>query len=65
MTTQTQAIPKLGTLERTMFDALLEKGNVGVTIFDLEGTGINEDNIDEIVENLKTGNFEPDSCLRH
>lgn len=61
----TQPVPKEGTLERKMFDALIEKGDVGVTIFDLHGTGINEDNIDAVVENLKTGNFEPDLSPRH
>jgi hypothetical protein len=60
-------IPAEGTLERIFFNALLnaEEGS-GVTYLDLVGTGITEDNIDQIAQNLRNGIFvaENDGDLR-
>ena len=60
-------IPAEGTLERIFFNALLnaEEGS-GVTYLDLVGTGITEDNIDQIAQNLRNGMFvaENDGDLR-
>jgi len=55
--------PKKGTLERTMFDKLKEKGKLGVTVSDLVGTGIDHTNIDLIVSNLRTGMFESEDDI--
>ena len=54
------AIPKKGTLERILFDKIEENGGEGVTCYDLRGTGIDESNIDEVIENIKSGKFEPE-----
>ena len=53
-------IPSHGTLERIMFDALCESDK-GVTFLDLVGTGITEENIEQIVQNLRTGMFIADN----
>ena len=50
-------MPKQGTLERVMLDKLMESKN-GVTFLDFVGTGITEDNIDQIAENLRHGMYE-------
>ncbi len=51
-------IPKEGTLERL----LLEKAIDGpVTYLDFVGTGITEENIDQIVQNLRNGMFEAEN----
>lgn len=51
--------PKLGTLERVFLEKLIEKSE-GVTYLDLIGTGITEENIDQIANNLRNGMFESD-----
>lgn len=63
-------IPAIGTLERVFLDKivetdLIEKGR-GVTFFDFIGTGITEENIDQIVNNLRNGMFvaENDKTLK-
>ena len=48
------AIPKKGTLERILFDKIEENGGEGVTCYDLRDTGIDEGNIDEVIENIKS-----------
>ena len=53
-------VPKVGSLERLMVEKMLEKPE-GVTFFDFEGTGITEDNIDQIVQNLRTGMYEAEN----
>ena len=49
-------MPKSGTLERVFLDALVESEQ-GVTFLDLAGTGITEENIEQIAENLRNGMF--------
>lgn len=49
-------IPVEGSLERIFLDALC-KNKEGVTFLDLVGTGITEDNIELIANNLRTGMF--------
>ncbi len=52
-------IPVQGTLERVMFDALLKAPpGQGVCFLDLVGTGITEENIDQVVQNLRNGMYE-------
>lgn len=61
-------MPKIGTLERVMLDALLKcKEGEGVTFLDLVGTGITAENIDQIVQNLRNGMYESeiDGLLIH
>jgi len=50
-------IPKIGTLERLLFDKLIVSES-GVTFFDFVGTGITEENIDQIAQNLRHGIYE-------
>ena len=51
-------MPAEGTLERIFFNALLNaEEESGVTFLDLVGTGITEDNIDQIAQNLRNGMF--------
>jgi len=45
-------MPKRGTLERLMVEKMLEKPG-GVTFLDFVGTGITENNIDQIAQNLR------------
>jgi hypothetical protein len=54
---ESDLIPKAGTLERVMLDKLMESEN-GVSFLDFVGTGITEDNIDQIAENLRHGMYE-------
>lgn len=49
-------LPAEGTLERIFLDALVDSPN-GVTFLDLVGTGITEENIEQVAENLRTGMF--------
>lgn len=53
-------MPKRGTLERVLLDAMVDKPG-GVTFLDLIGTGITEENIDQIANNLRNGMFESES----
>ena len=50
-------IPKEGTLERLVLDKLIDS-ETGVTYLDFVGTGITEDNIDQLIQNLRHGMFE-------
>ena len=50
-------MPKEGTLERVMLDLMMEREE-GVTFLDFIGTGITEENIDQIAENLRNGMYE-------
>lgn len=58
-------MPAQGTLERVLFDALLAS-EAGVSFLDLVGTGVTEENIDQLAQNLRTGMFiaENDDELR-
>ena len=51
-------IPKQGTLERVLLDALMQGP---VTYLDLVETGITEENIDQIIQNLRHGMFEAEN----
>lgn len=53
-------MPKEGTLERVLVDAMLASDQ-GVTFLDLVGTGITEANIDQVAQNLRTGMFEAEN----
>lgn len=53
-------MPKAGSLERLMVEKMWEHPE-GVTFFDFEGTGITEENIDQIVQNLRTGMYEAEN----
>ena len=59
-------MPINGTLERVLLDAMLYKDE-GVTFLDLIGTGITEENIEQVAENLRNGMFiaENDNKLEH
>lgn len=59
-------IPAEGTLERILLEALLAHPE-GVTFMDMVGTGITEDNIDQVIQNLQTGMYisEDDSGVHH
>lgn len=60
-------MPALGTLERVLVDAMLKcPEGEGVTFLDLIGTGITEENIDQVAQNLRNGMFiaENDDELR-
>jgi hypothetical protein len=46
--------PKEGSLERIFLEKIANSEN-GVTFLDFVGTGITEDNIDQIVRNLEYG----------
>jgi len=52
-------IPKEGTLERLFIDKIMELGKV--TFLDFVGTGITEDNIDQIAQNLRNGMYEAEN----
>ena len=59
--------PKVGTLESILLEAMLSKPQgEGVSYLDFVGTGITEDNIDQIVNNLRHGMYESedDSSLK-
>jgi hypothetical protein len=51
-------MPKRGTLERVMIEKMIELDPVGVTFLDFVGTGITEDNIDQIAQNLRYAMYE-------
>ncbi len=54
--------PKKGSLERVMLDAMISAGPGGsVSFMDFIGTGITEENIDQIANNLRTGMFEAEN----
>ena len=53
-------MPKNGTLERMLVDAMLASEE-GVTYLDLAGTGITEDNIEQVAQNLRNGMFEAEN----
>ena len=53
-------IPKTGTLERVMIEKLMINKD-GVTYLDFVGTGITEENIDQIAKNLRNGMFEAEN----
>lgn len=57
--------PRAGTLERLVLEKMLEKPE-GVTFLDFVGTGVTEENIDGIIQNLRTGMYdgEADGSLR-
>jgi hypothetical protein len=48
-------LPKQGTLERVFLDRLMEIKQV--SFLDLVGTGITEENIEQIAENLRNGMY--------
>lgn len=52
-------MPKKGTLERLMLDKMITSN--GVTYLDFVGTGITEENIDQIAQNLRNGMFEAEN----
>lgn len=49
-------MPASGTLERILLDKMLEKPE-GVTFMDFQGTGITEQNIDDVANNLRFGMY--------
>lgn len=53
-------MPRVGTLERLLLDAMIESNKFGngVTFMDFEGTGITEGNINQIAQNLRNGMYE-------
>lgn len=53
-------MPKKGTLERVLVDAMLASKE-GVTFLDLAGTGITETNIEQVAQNLRNGMFEAEN----
>lgn len=50
-------MPKVGTLERIMLDKMLSQKH-GVSFLDFIGTGITEENIDQVAQNLRSGLYE-------
>ena len=59
-------IPKIGTLERVILEKLVEKMDLpypenGVTFMDFIETGITEENIDQIINNLRNGMFDAEN----
>ena len=52
--------PKVGTLESFLLAAMLSSES-GVTYLDLVGTGITEDNIEQVANNLRNGMYESES----
>lgn len=50
-------MPKEGTLERLMLDKMMDSES-GVSFLDFVGTGITEDNIDQVAQNLRNGMYE-------
>ena len=58
-------MPVKGALERVFFDALLASPG-GVSFLDLVGTGVTEENIAQIAQNLRNGMFvsEDDDLLK-
>ncbi len=60
-----ELLPIKGSLERVLLEALIDHPE-GVTFMDLVGTGITEENIDQIADNLHHGMYigEEDDTLR-
>ena len=57
-------IPKKGTLERVVVEKLAAAsiaGKTGVTYLDFVGTGVTEENIDQLMQNLRTGMYEAEN----
>lgn len=54
-------LPKTGTLERVVLEKLLQKPE-GVTFLDFVGTDITEENLEQIITNLREGNYEEETC---
>lgn len=52
-------MPKKGTLERVMLDKMMTGAHV--SYLDFVGTGITEENIDQIAQNLRNGMFEAEN----
>lgn len=50
-------MPKEGTLERLMLDKMMDSES-GVSFLDFVGTGITEDNTDQVAQNLRNGMYE-------
>ena len=48
-----------GDLQMIVLKKLLEKQE-GVTLLDFAGTGMTEDKLEQIIQNLQVGNFEGD-----
>lgn len=59
------SMPKRGTLERIMVEKLMQHPE-GVTFMDFVGTGITEENIDQIAQNLRNAMYESedDSAIK-
>lgn len=57
MTNISDMLPKQGTLERLLLQKMIDQPE-GVTFLDFVGTGITEDNIDQLVQNLRNGMYE-------
>ncbi len=55
------SMPKHGTAERLMLDKMVELHPRGVTFLDFVGTGINEDNIDQVAQNLRNAMYEAEN----
>lgn len=53
--------PKKGTIERLFLEVIIKAGDKGVTYLDFVGTEITEDNIDQVVQNLRNGMFEAEN----
>ena len=55
-------LPKPGSLEAIFLSKAIEaaKRGEGVTFLDFVGTGITEENIDQVVQNLRNGMYESD-----
>jgi hypothetical protein len=53
-------MPKEGTLERLMLDKMMDSES-GVSFLDFVGTGITEDNIDQVAQNLRNGMYESEN----
>ena len=53
-------IPREGTLERVMLEKMASQ-DAGVSFLDFVGTGITEENIDQIAQNLRSGMYEAEN----
>ena len=52
-------IPKKGTIERTVFDKLIESGGKGITIYSFnEGQNIDAKSLESAIQNLQSGIYE-------
>jgi hypothetical protein len=52
------ALPKKGTIERAVLEKLSESGDEGVTFLDFTDPPISEAQLEDAIENLRTGMFE-------